>query len=670
MIKRLSFLSSLLIYLSLLAFGCASKPVLKNSEPLPPIVKEWKTVTVHGQIPGMQSTGVYLEKGDFYSLFGNGEINVWPTNPNKSRYLLTPGKGTLGREGNNYAFALSEVDFSGYLRKAYYPGNLHLGIIDGEYDSSGTAKNPSYFKHNLGSFKVDIIVWQRDDPVEIADFYGSLVKQNPDNKQIQTAFNFATQRKKLYLAEKKTSEEMVKVEQEIKALKKKSEQPHKAPSEDSQEEKTLTADQSQELTALEQEKVSNLEDKLEQLNATLTQLEEMKQKFEAERSRSDLLAKELEEQKNKEQKLRTRLESSSVSPPVIVVATPQDGTNTEAAFISLSGVVVDEQGLEQVQFFINDQALEGWDQRGLKPVKGERPKRQDFNEKISLDKGTNRIKISAISSDGLVTDRILTIHRIETRRNIWAVVIGINTYPNIRRLKYAVNDAKAFHRHLVEFTRIPPENAILLLNEDSTLKRIRSTLGTFLKNKAGKDDMVIIYFAGHGATERELTSPDGDGLEKYLLPYDVEPNDLFATALPMGEISRIFTRIQSERLIFIADACYSGASGGRTISFGGVRANISEGFLDRVASGKGKIILTASGANEVSEEKEDLGHGVFTYYLLEGLRGSADTDKDGLITVDEIYRYVSYRVPAMTNNEQHPVKKGSVEGQLVLGLVE
>jgi uncharacterized caspase-like protein len=60
---------------------------------------------------------------------------------------------------------------------------------------------------------------------------------------------------------------------------------------------------------------------------------------------------------------------------------------------------------------------------------------------------------------------------------------------------------------------------------------------------------------------------------------------------------------------------------------------------------------------------------VFTYYLLEGLRGAADTDRDGTITVEEAYRYVSEKVPRATGQEQHPVKKGSVEGSLVLGIV-
>jgi len=235
-------------------------------------------------------------------------------------------------------------------------------------------------------------------------------------------------------------------------------------------------------------------------------------------------------------------------------------------------------------------------------------------------------------------------------------------------LKYAVSDAGLFYDHLVKRNQIPAENVVLLLNQEATLMKIRRALGTDLKTKAGKDDMVVIYFAGHGATERDAQSPDGDGLEKYLLPYDADLRDLYATALPMDELSKIFNRIRSERLIFIADACYSGASGGRTIGMGGMRASISEAFIDRIAGGKGRVIMTASGANEVSAEKDELRHGVFTYYLIEGLAGAADIDKDGTVTVDEAYHYVSRQVPAATAQEQHPVKKGTVEGRLILSI--
>ena len=668
--KQLSFLFAFCIYVCLSLVACVSKPVLQNTEPLPPVVREYKTVKIYGHIPGMQNTGVYLNEGDVYSLFAAGEINVWPGNPEKWRGLRKPGQRTMGRIGKDNVFALISTHFSGDLIQAYSSGKLYIGISDGAYDKFGNALNRYYFKDNVGAFTVDIIVWQRKDWAQIADFYESLFKQNPENPKVRSASGWSKAFKELDLAEKETSEELVKVEQEIQELKQKSEPPPKATPQATPEKKKLPPDKPQRLTASEKQRIVDLEKKLARLTATMAQLEEMKLKFEAERNRGDLLAKELEKQKNKEKELLTKLEKSSKSPPVIVVATPRDGTNTEAPFIGLSGVVVDEQGLEQLQFHINDRTLDERDQRGTKLAELQHPKRFEFKEKIPLDKGANTIRISAVDSDGTVTERLLTVHKTEKRRKIWAVVIGVDTYPKIRQLKYAVNDAKAFYRHLVKFTRIPPENILLLLNEEAGLIRLRSTLGTYLKNKAGKNDMVIIYFAGHGAAEKDVTSPDGDGLEKYLLPFDVNPRDLYATALPMGEISRVFTRIQSERLIFIADACYSGASGGRTVSFTGIRASISEGFLDRIASGKGKIILTASGANEVSEENETLGHGVFTFYLLEGLRGNADTDKDGLITVDEIYRYVSFRVPEATNNEQHPVKKGSVEGQLVLGFVE
>jgi uncharacterized caspase-like protein len=307
-------------------------------------------------------------------------------------------------------------------------------------------------------------------------------------------------------------------------------------------------------------------------------------------------------------------------------------------------------------------------ERGLSAVREELPRRLDFNERIPLEPGRNEIVVRAVGRDGLFSEKKLTLHRGEMQKNIWAVVVGVDSYPKAPPLKYAVEDAKAFQRYLMEQNKIPAENVTLLLNEDATLGKLRSVLGTHLKNKASKEDMVILYFAGHGATERDVMSPDGDGLEKYLLPYDADPKDLYASALPMREVSHIFQRIRAERLIFLVDACYSGASGGRTISSSGYRATISDAFLERITSGRGTIILTASGPNEVSAESDEYGHGVFTHFLLQGLQGDADSDRDGIITVDETFAYVSRHVPQATGQEQHPMKKGQVEGTLILGV--
>jgi uncharacterized caspase-like protein len=139
----------------------------------------------------------------------------------------------------------------------------------------------------------------------------------------------------------------------------------------------------------------------------------------------------------------------------------------------------------------------------------------------------------------------------------------------------------------------------------------------------------------------------------------------------MDQIATIFARIRAERVVFIADSCYSGGSGGRTLLAANRRANISDAFLERIArAGKGRIILTSSNAQEVSQESDTFRHGYFTYYLLEGLRGKADISQDGEIDIDEIYRYLNKCVPDATNNAQHPMKKGEAEGRVIIGRVK
>ena len=141
----------------------------------------------------------------------------------------------------------------------------------------------------------------------------------------------------------------------------------------------------------------------------------------------------------------------------------------------------------------------------------------------------------------------------------------------------------------------------------------------------------------------------------------------------MKEVADIFSRLNAERVIFVVDSCFSGATGGRTLLAANTRApSISEKFWERLSRGKGRVILSASRANEVSAEdsKYGGGHGVFTYYLLEGLKGAADYSKDGLVDVEEIYRYLSENVPQATEQRQTPVKKGEVEGTLIVGKVK
>jgi hypothetical protein len=611
-----------------LGLGCSSAPVVSDPGSLPPIVRVHKDVLVDSW--RATDTGIYVTEGEIFTILPrafDAQVSFWIT---------------IGSE---------RIISSAYHNKAKFSGTIYL--------------RPSLTGNR--SATVEVLVWRQEDWLQVVNFFEKLRQRDPGNKHFIGAIGEAKKREEILLAEAKTAIDVEGVTKELQALKEKpgtkTEKSSPAPTKDLTPAGAKSPEEKE-----SREKIVQLEEKLAELMKRQAELEEMEQSLNEERKKADSLSKELEEKQKEQEDLRTRLRLGPKTLPVILVASPNDGIKVERKMIDLSGVAEADLGLERIEISVNNKPVS--ERSGEKPGKeGDRPRRMEFRERIPLVVGENKIRIRAIDVDGLSSEKNLTIRFEESRKNIWAVVIGINDYRKAPQLKYAVNDARAYYDYLLKTTQIPRENVTLLLNQEASLSNLRTTLGTQLKNKAGPDDMVILYFAGHGATEGDVASPDGDGLEKYLLPFDADLKDLYGSALPMREISYILQRIRSERLVFIIDSCYSGASGGRTVRTDGTRANISDRFLDRVVSGKGTIILTASGANEVSVEKDDLQHGVFTYFLLEGLEGKADIDHDGQITVDEAYDYVSKNVPKATRQEQHPVKKGAVEGQLILGIL-
>jgi len=92
-------------------------------------------------------------------------------------------------------------------------------------------------------------------------------------------------------------------------------------------------------------------------------------------------------------------------------------------------------------------------------------------------------------------------------------------------------------------------------------------------------------------------------------------------------------------------------------------------FLERLTRSKGRAIVTASRTTEVSIELPELGHGIFTYYLVQRLKGAADLNRDGIVMLQELYEYVEQEVSKKSRavgGNQHPVMKGELEGVLPL----
>jgi uncharacterized caspase-like protein len=357
-------------------------------------------------------------------------------------------------------------------------------------------------------------------------------------------------------------------------------------------------------------------------------------------------------------------------PPMVMIFAPAEGTRVASEAVTLQGAASDDKGVLDIAITVNGRKM---DARGLKVAERQKtdPRQRPIFDTIPLAPGKNTITVTAYDTDHMSTSQTVTVYREAKTGTIYAAVIGINRYKDTSlTLKYARNDAQAFADYLRNHLGLNSTTLFELYDEQATTQNVRSLLGTRLRQRASRpEDTVYIFFAGHGAPEQDTAAKDEDKITKYILTHEADKDNLYGTAVPMDEIAGIFARLGAERVIFIVDSCYSGAGGGRTILAQRSRAVLSDEFLNRLSQGKGRIILTSSRPNETSQESDELKHGFFTYYLLEGLKGAADYDKNGIVDLDEISLYLNKTVPDKTRGAQNPVKKGEAEGQVVVGRV-
>jgi hypothetical protein len=387
------------------------------------------------------------------------------------------------------------------------------------------------------------------------------------------------------------------------------------------------------------------------------------------------------------QEIRT-IQHEQVKPLAVAVRYPPEGARVTDEASLVAAVVASSKGVARVTVSLNGATVHDEADRVV-------PKSVLVTVPLKLRDGPNAIVLTATEPDGtsrresrtVIFDRPATpppppgaapapgAPRVAPER--WAVVIGVGRYehPGVTPLRYAVPDAQAVHDVLTTVGGFTRDHVLLLTDQTErkpTLRNIRWALGTFLARSARKDDTVLIFFAGHGAPEVDQRGLERDGLAKYLVPIDADPDDLFSSALAMDDIQTIFGRIEAERVVMFLDSCYSGAAavGGRTFAPKQTRAlNVDDLFLERLTRSKGRAIITASRPNEVSVELPELGHGLFTYFLVEGLRGKADLNRDGIVALQELYEYLEQQVTQKSRavgGNQHPIMKGELEGVLPL----
>jgi len=192
----------------------------------------------------------------------------------------------------------------------------------------------------------------------------------------------------------------------------------------------------------------------------------------------------------------------------------------------------------------------------------------------------------------------------------------------------------------------------LLKDTEATKKGINDAL-SWLGKVAKKNDRVVIYFSGHGDTQK---GSRGKQLG-YIIPVNCpEKENYLVNAISMSTLHEVAQHIHAKHILYVMDSCYSGIA---LLAKGTDRGE----FIAAMTEDPVTYIITAGKADEKAFEVS--GHGVFTYYFLRGLKGEADTDKNEVITGTEIGAYTQKWVlsHAKNLNKQQTPHFGRIDGE-------
>jgi hypothetical protein len=247
---------------------------------------------------------------------------------------------------------------------------------------------------------------------------------------------------------------------------------------------------------------------------------------------------------------------------------------------------------------------------------------------------------------------------VNPNAKVWAVIVGIATYEHIQPLTYTKDDAYrmyAFYKS-PEGGSLPDRQITLLIDEDATRKNIMKAIQNTY-SQAGKEDIVIFYFSGHGAEGAFITSE-----------FDNVDFEDYKGLLLHEELQSVFKQSQAKYKYLIADACHAGTLTESTSRQTETRSRGT--YYQAFEQSKGGFVLLLSCmGDEVSLETRGVRQGVFSHYLLRGLKGESDSNNDKIVSVVELFDYVDANVKNFTRGKQNPVISGNYDEALPIAIV-
>ena len=351
-------------------------------------------------------------------------------------------------------------------------------------------------------------------------------------------------------------------------------------------------------------------------------------------------------------------------PPTVVIRSPVNGARLTTSQTELSVVINSKLPIRNIQFLVNGRLISGDAVRGMRGIRGVElegtgvkitgnQNRLDFTVNLQLDPGNNRIEVIAKNPhEGRDSVEVFNQQAAasNTPPNLWILSIGVNRYdsPLLDNLRYAVNDA----REIVNIFKAQEGkiygkvNSRLIADGEAILPtRDNITDNLSYLRQAAPDDVVLLFIAGHG-----LNDEVGNF---YFMPSDASFTDNGAIrtsrAISHREIQGVLD-VPGQKLVFI-DACHSNnASSNRNIR----TVDNNRLVRDLQVQSQSTVIFTSSRGNQPSHEMDNLRHGVFTHSIIQGMRGAANPDENGIISMLSLSAYVSKRVNEITSNSQTP----------------
>lgn len=342
-------------------------------------------------------------------------------------------------------------------------------------------------------------------------------------------------------------------------------------------------------------------------------------------------------------------------PPKVTIQLPSTNARKNSIRVKVQ-LTAGDSGLGQVVYRVNGiTRLEENQQRNA-----ENKKTLLFEKELPLEPGKNTIEVTAYNGNNTIESRpaVATVYRKisakerKRRPSLYILAIGVNKYrDHALELRYPVEDARVFADTLSQCSRILFQDITVELILDN--KVTQKNLGKVFQRLSAimqPDDVFVLYTAGHGL------SVAGN---YYFLPWDLiykNEQSVVKHGISREALQRFLAMIPANKAVILLDTCNAGAF--TTVSSRGLNEKAAISKLTRAT---GRAIIMASTSTQEAYEGYK-GHGVFTWTLIEALKGQADQqgDRDGIITVNELAEFVMEEVPKITMEkwqyEQFPLQ--------------